>query len=491
MKYLYGAAVQGIQEFIFRTNKLSEITGASELVERICTQYFDDVIGKKKKEYDKNLIMQAAGNVKYIFDSKEKCEAVVIQFPKYVLEKVPGITISQAVVEFSTVEASQEDFLKLESRLRSQRNKADRPTTLGLMGIERSRQTGLPVVFNKKYKDADEATIAKKKVISETLRKLCENAFGPDRPKDFIAYDTDKMTGDNDWIAIIHADGNGLGQAVQNVAKEGSDKLKDFSKKLDDANKEAAQAAFEFVQEKYNLGNEDIPIRPIVLSGDDFTMICRADFALDYTKAFIDYFEKKTKEKGIGIDGEGLKACGGIAFVKSSFPFYYGYEMAESLCTAAKKDAKNMVSDQAKAPSCIMFYKVEDSFTESYEEIKNRVLTTNTKDKLSYAFGPYYIADQEARWTIEELQEKVSEISGEDKDSNALKSHIRQWLSIRFNDASQAEQKLSRMKSTLDSKKTIIEELTKTVEGRIPAYDVLTLHSVQYLNTKNDKKKEA
>lgn len=483
MKYLYGAAVQGIQEFIFRTNKLSEITGASELVERICTDYFTTAVEQHKPE----IIMQAAGNVKCIFDTKEACADVVRHFPKEVLEKVPGITISQAVVEFSTAEASQEDYLKLESHLRTQRNKADRPTTVGLMGIGRSRQTGLPVV----YDDADEATIAKKEVVHETVHNLCKKAFGADRPDKFIAYDTDKMTGDNDWIAIIHADGNGLGQAVQNVAKKGSDKLKDFSKKLDAANKEAAQAAFEYVQHKYNLGNENIPIRPIVLSGDDFTMICRADFALDYTKSFIENFEEKTKDKGIGIDGEGLKACGGIAFVKSSFPFYYGYEMAESLCAAAKKDAKNMVSDQAKAPSCVMFYKVEDSFTESYEEIKNRVLTTNTEDKLSYTFGPYYIAEQNARWTIQKLQEKVGEISGEDKESNALKSHIRQWLSIRFNDAAQAEQKQNRMKSTLESKESIIKELTNPVEGRVPAYDVLTLHSVQYLNTKNDKNKEA
>ena len=34
-KYLYGAAVQGIQGFIFQTNKLRDIVGASELVERI------------------------------------------------------------------------------------------------------------------------------------------------------------------------------------------------------------------------------------------------------------------------------------------------------------------------------------------------------------------------------------------------------------------------------------------------------------------------
>lgn len=46
-KYLYGAAVQGIQGFIFQTNKLREIVGASELVEEICTTAFNEFEGKK------------------------------------------------------------------------------------------------------------------------------------------------------------------------------------------------------------------------------------------------------------------------------------------------------------------------------------------------------------------------------------------------------------------------------------------------------------
>ena len=31
-KYLYGVSIQGIQEFIFKTNKLKEIIGASKIV---------------------------------------------------------------------------------------------------------------------------------------------------------------------------------------------------------------------------------------------------------------------------------------------------------------------------------------------------------------------------------------------------------------------------------------------------------------------------
>ncbi|MEG1545617.1 MAG: hypothetical protein RR371_00005, partial [Bacteroides sp.] len=48
-KYLYGAAVQGIQSFIFQTNELRDIVGASELVEQICTSLFASVLGKNLK----------------------------------------------------------------------------------------------------------------------------------------------------------------------------------------------------------------------------------------------------------------------------------------------------------------------------------------------------------------------------------------------------------------------------------------------------------
>ena len=74
-KYLYGAAVQGIQDFIFKTNELKHIVGASELVEQICTTAFD--------EYGKNgeSVVRAAGNIKFIFEKEEDCAKAVREFP--------------------------------------------------------------------------------------------------------------------------------------------------------------------------------------------------------------------------------------------------------------------------------------------------------------------------------------------------------------------------------------------------------------------------
>lgn len=82
-KYLYGAAVQGIQGFIFQTNALQEIVGASAIVAQICEEEFEEF----RTGSDDDNILHAAGNIKYIFSNPEDCEEAVRNFPKKVLLK--------------------------------------------------------------------------------------------------------------------------------------------------------------------------------------------------------------------------------------------------------------------------------------------------------------------------------------------------------------------------------------------------------------------
>ena len=93
--YLYAAAVQGIQDFIFKTNKLKHIVGASELVEQICTSAFVEFEDKEGES-----VVRAAGNIKYIFKDPEACRKAFREFPKKVMTMVPGITVSQAIAVF-------------------------------------------------------------------------------------------------------------------------------------------------------------------------------------------------------------------------------------------------------------------------------------------------------------------------------------------------------------------------------------------------------
>ena len=464
-RYLYGAAVQGIQGFIFKTNELKHIVGASELVEQICTSDFD--------EFAKNgeSVVRAAGNIKFIFDRKEDCQKAVREFPKKVMSKAPGITISQAVVAFD------DDFGKaiddLETLLKEQRNKPSRSVTSGLIGIKRANNTGLPVVCIKKMGEKDiyidEPTLQKER--SQNVKGLCEKSFGKDALIDNkIAYNISDITDKNDWIAIIHADGNGLGKVVQKVGKQ-KDLFREFSQKLNLATKEAANHAFKFVSNKF-ADKQIIPIRPVVLSGDDMTVIIRGDLAIDYARSFISAFEDKTQEHIGEIlkdqhvfaeDKDYLTACAGIAFIKSSYPFYYGYQLAEDLCGEAKKDTK-----------------VQDSYIFDYKDIVERELTAKG-DGLSFKAGPYYIHPQDSKCTIDDLINASELLNSENGDG--IKSGIRNWVSLRLEDKSKADQRKDRMLEIFTNKDAI-KLLTNEDNKCCIAYDVLAYFTILNQQTK-------
>lgn len=504
-RYLYGAAVQGIQNFIFQTNELKDIVGASELVEMVCTSAFDDFGNDPLKS-----IVRAAGNIKYDFDDEEQCKKAVLEFPKKVQGMAPGITISQAVVEYNP-ETDFADIVKqLESFLRIQRNCPVRSNVHGLIGARRSRKTGLPAVAIRYNDYLDEPTFKKKERAKDATYKICEKAFGKDFVQEYkekIPFNIGEITKRNNWIAIVHADGNGFGKIFQKVGHD-KKKLSAFSKKVDELTQKAACKAFADIKgeidEELNTPQCFIPIRPVVLNGDDLTVIIRGDLAIPYANAFLENFKTVTADELQSEFGGGLTACAGVAFIKSSYPFYYGYALAEDLCTRAKAKAKKLNEDLA--PSCLMFHKVQDSFVENYEEIIERELTPSVG--LSFEFGPYFIHKQAEYWTIDELLDSHKKLTGE--EGNVIKSHLRKWVELLYvaqedmincnNDTvgnGLAEQYLNRFKSLLSDKSlSSSEELTtgrrdmrvrnhieKTIKT-YPTYDVLALHSIYEVVTK-------
>lgn len=490
LKYLYGASVQGIQGFIFKTNKLSDIVGASELVETICTEMFDEFKGQG------TIVVNAAGNVKCIFNNKGECAKAVREFPKKVMEAAPGITISQAVVPLKTDESDFETQVEeLERRLHVQRNKPLRSSTIGSMAMMRSRTTGNPAV-KAVEKDSDvefldEATIAKQKLSKpndpeNSTMKLIKKSLGNNNIKpQYVAFNIEDLTDKNDWIAIIHADGNALGQIVAQKNKK-SGKLKEFSEKLDRATINAAQKAYADILtcDDYDPVGKVVPFRPVVLGGDDMTVICRASLAMRYVTAYIKHFEENTE-----ANGDGLTACAGIAYMKSSYPFHYGYRLAEALCEEAKKDAKrdDHCRSDGKAPSCIMFHKIQGSYIGSFSQIEKNELTIDELNSLK--FGPYYLKHIDGRWTIDELRNNVSRLNN--KDGNAAKSDIRQWLSIMHEDTAYADQKEDRVENVLSdyNYKTFRLATDGQKRGNVfvyPAYDMLQLLTVENQITKED-----
>ena len=177
-------------------------------------------------------------------------------------------------------------------------------------------------------------------------------------------------------VAVIHIDGNGVGGVMRRldevlsekggalggeleVAEGDSDALRAFvlkiSARLDAAVKLAFRSAWERVAKLARKDAEDsnrrytaIPVVPVILGGDDVTVITSGDYALPFAAAYLRHYEEATGNDPIlryltppeGQDTSPMTAAAGVAIVKRNFPFHIAYELAEKLVNRAKKVGK-------------------------------------------------------------------------------------------------------------------------------------------------------
>ncbi|MFK7983947.1 MAG: hypothetical protein AB8G86_28480 [Saprospiraceae bacterium] len=473
MKYLYGLSIQGIQSYIFATNKLKEIIGASQLVKDLPRQIIEEILGKDID--DNNILIDAAGNFKYVFDELDDCNLVFKCLPMKFQQLAGDITVSQAVVAATSIGKKEID--NLEDKLKVQRNRPTISIHLGTQAIQKNPKTGKPTVA----KDGnDELDFNQKR-----KRDAFTNGKGiaPFSNRSNLMNNIEKIgAGKESWIGVIHADGNSLGKKVIELARrieteklDTTSTFREFSLKLQRATENAVERAFEkVILPKYK--EKEIPFRPIIIGGDDVTVITKGALALDFTEFFLRYFEEETKEH-LGYLSEfenGLTACAGIAYTKSHYPFHYGVDLAEDLCKQAKKDAKDINIDLP--PSCLMFHKVHSSYVRDWKDILTTELDSGG---INLACGPYYIDDKLGKPSINSLKKYALLLHEEESP----KSSIRRWLSELGKDKIRAKDLMKRTESMTHKKYWDELNLATTLSKDLSTthlYDALAIEDLNH-----------
>ena len=148
-------------------------------------------------------------------------------------------------------------------------------------------------------------------------------------------------------IAVVHADGNGMGEHLNQVIdQEGqrNDKflhnLRAFSASTTVLSHKALEKTLlDFktslpMMESLNNPDDIFPVRPIVFGGDDLTFVCDGRVGLHLAAFYLKQFANGT----IDVCGEktSVDACAGVAIVPTKFPFARAYEFADELCRNAK-----------------------------------------------------------------------------------------------------------------------------------------------------------
>ena len=479
MAWLYSFESKEIQKFIMRSDKLRDMVGGSELINQLCDDYLlASLKGLGIDSSKQSIIAQAAGWARIVFDERMDAEKIYKAWPLLVNRFAPGLQMIQSMVEI--VNGLPEAINECSKELRARRNSFS--ATLPEVGplVERAPRTGLPAVgIDKKDKKDNyfDRQSERKQAYADSY-SLIDKLTGGETKKAVWPNDIAKISGrERSYVAIVHADGNDLGKCLIEIGgylkkqPEAAGKIyAGFSRAIDEATVHAAQAAYRQVLQKDCEENKRdfIAARPIVLGGDDLTIIVRADLAVAFTETFLAEFEacsEKALSKHLGCFAlpqipKRLTACAGIAFVKQSFPFSSGYELAESLCSYTKKAAKLQKSEQGETPASFAFHKVATSLTDSYDEVVENELS---HDGHVLAFAPYCIGSGNNHLPkLNDLKELIK-VLGELPSGT-----VRTLISTIYSDLSKAENEFNRILQIAGKKKKelLVNALSNLTENK-------------------------
>lgn len=349
MDYVLVCEISKKQSYIFKSNKLAENIGASSIVKYIT----ENLSNEYAKRYNGNPIYEGGGKSLYLFTDKSIANKFTADLSRKVIEYYPGVELFITGAEF---DKRYHDIAKVIDKAYKNLavKKSERKTNSRILSFgvnKRCASTNMPAT---EYTDRDQ----KKGLISsetrvklkhkEGFKDLEVNGFMFPKASDDLGGNLSKKN----YTAVVHIDGNKMGQRMdnfknQNKLNPGENveayneqyivKLKRFSKSIKDAYLNSFKIMCEKVindipnlKEVLNLKENIIPIRPLIISGDDVCFVCDGRIGIDCSKIFIEALQKQP------FEGESLKACAGIAIVKSHYPFSKAYELAEQLCSNAK-----------------------------------------------------------------------------------------------------------------------------------------------------------
>lgn len=431
--------VTSIQKYVFGSNKLKDILGASFIVSKL----YDLISTDKFNEFHPQIGYIGGGNALISFEKEELANSFIKEFSKYCLINYPGINVAIGKSEIrsnfnnSNDENFVEDLKKLFKDLEIKKRTFYVNNSLYMPGfIADDVVTGQPlsIWFNEEQDYISLVTAVKRSKIDEAKKQYKINDFKlPDEFEDIIV-----NKGEDSTIAVVHLDGNGIGQrfkelkTLEQVRNLSSDMAKAISSSFD----AILEHLIELVKEKKIEINENfLPLRPIILGGDDITFVTRGNLGLYLAKLFIEKFEESKTS-----DNKKNSACAGIAIVNMKYPFYRAYMIAEELCTNAKTKRKRIKSEK----SFIDFHVLSGQQSTSIELIRSEQFEIGDKKLLT---RPFVINDQNSPFDFNNFIDAAKELNKKDNNGKLIfaNNKLKELRDVLFKDESQIKEYINQL----------------------------------------------
>ncbi|MEG1731951.1 MAG: hypothetical protein RR252_02255 [Longicatena sp.] len=434
--------VRGIQSYIFRTNTMKEIIGASQLVDGKIMELFKAVVDKEEHpltfdfdwknnknnfiqtQNDIEVIYEGGGNIIAYFKDQEIMNSINRKLSLALFKNMSGLSLAVASVEMTdNYEKDRNKLMRAMDKIKAMNSMI---SPMGNLPITmQDPMTGLPLCKNTRELGHQ---LAPRKISLESFQKLEKYFYEvskeskENRKKYALEFDDMvKEKGEDSYIAVVHIDGNSMGNRIKNILENTVDYGKAVSKMRNISSSiyktfdvDGLNAIDDKLDELVNnnilkLNNGRYPYRKIISAGDDITFVFRADLALTLVEAYIHkvqqgymYIETEDKDK----DKYKCSCCAGITLMHSHFPFSVAYEYAEACCGSAKQVAKaNKINN--KVGNYVDFQVVYSGLLTNVEELRKR---NYTNGKYTLCKRPYDIDNLNSECKLEDFKKSLKTV---------------------------------------------------------------------------------
>ena len=356
-KFLLKLEVSRKQDYIFSSKRLRDnaarsaeidfVTGHSTRLTR--RDFFQEAAGNL---YDRaeNLVYCGGGHAVLQFEDEKRADEFARRVTKAVMERFPGMELfvkrfcfDENILGDARLAAFRRkvcaaNLRELSRRLEEKKALRRDAVEQASFGVEKlNRRTFQPEPLESAWAESLEESVA-----------TPEGCAYPSR--------VEHLCGEDNFIAVVHIDGNGMGTRVNAIYDKESEsdweglrkELADFSETVDRDFKSAFLRTAEQVvayleknpeslnhtpkarQGKDAPPSDALPIRPVILAGDDVCFVTMGSIGLECARLFLENLRNPGS-------GERYYACAGVALVHQKYPFHKAYKLAEELCSNAKK----------------------------------------------------------------------------------------------------------------------------------------------------------
>jgi len=468
------------QRYVFSSNRRRQNIGASELIRRLGEEWVPESANRCGLT-EEELVISSSGRA-LLLCTPDKARAVIREVTMRALQEAPGLQAWGTVCSVPVGEAPAASLDRVYREHAAARSLIPGPEVRDarLPILAADSFYGQPVAsvesrngaierFGRRASSADAAALdARRRLarrLDDELRGSSEAGNAEiEHPASAALLDEASLRRgedvvDDGRVAVVHADGNGIGALFMSLgslpAEDFAPRTRDLSKALDAITWAALARAVDETHQALNPHlRESEPssvdatsaqvdampprtvtgwILPVLVGGDDLTVIVAGRAAYRFTVAFLRAFEAAAAANdtitGLLDDLRGtpgapdrLTAAAGIAAVDSHHPFSHAYELSEELCNSAKRTVRALDKPRSALDVHVLF----ESSLRDLEQIREHLVLKRGDTRRQLWSGALVLADADAAelpartLTTSSLDAMVAAMTSQGKDSPAV-----------------------------------------------------------------------